>query len=265
MKKLKQLKLSSNNIFVIHYSCENLSDQNENLSPMITSIAVQHLDSKNNYSFAVHLVAERLHIAREDIEAHYNEIERQLLIEFAEFVQTHSSCYWLHWNMGSAHYGFGHIAHRYAVLTNNEFPNIQKTNKFDLSDILKEKYGRDYVDHPRMQKLMELNDATHPDCLSGENEVQAFRTREFVRMHRSTIYKTHFITKVYELLVSNKLKTQRSNWQEKINRSYEHPIIKIVTCLATLFTIVQFIVWGISSTNNKSQTMQENTQVKNQK
>lgn len=263
MKKLNQLKASICKIFVIHYSCENLSDQNESLSPRITSIAVQHLESKTNYSFAVHLIAERLHVARIDIESHYDEIERELLIKFSEFVQAHPSIYWLHWNMGSAHYGFGHIAHRYSVLTNNEFPNIQITNIFDLSDLLKEKYGKDYVDHPRMQKLMELNDGTHPDYLTGENEVQAFRNREFVRMHRSTIHKTHFFSKVFELLLSNKLITQRSNRREKINRFMEHSVVKIITGIATLVTLSQGINWGINLiTKSPPKTVQTPSQEK---
>jgi dynactin complex subunit len=38
------------------------------------------------------------------LEEHYNELERQMLDEFFEFVSTHDSYDWLHWNMRDINY-----------------------------------------------------------------------------------------------------------------------------------------------------------------
>lgn len=60
-------------IYFIHYSCQNLSDDNEGYSPGITSIAVLHMTSDQMYSFSMHIIAEELKISRGDIFDHYDE------------------------------------------------------------------------------------------------------------------------------------------------------------------------------------------------
>ena len=62
-------------LYFIHYSCQNLGDDNEGYSPRITSIAVLHSLSSQMYSFSIHLVAEELHIQRDEIETNFDKIE----------------------------------------------------------------------------------------------------------------------------------------------------------------------------------------------
>ena len=87
--KLKHLKNNENLIHIIHYSCENLNDNNDNFSPRITSIAIIHFSSFTTHSFSMHLIAEEMGIKREEISKRYNEIEKKMLENFYEFIKKY--------------------------------------------------------------------------------------------------------------------------------------------------------------------------------
>jgi hypothetical protein len=59
--------------YIVHYSCQNLNDDNEGLSPRVTSIAVTYCGTDQSLSFSTHLVAEELGIARADVPKHFDE------------------------------------------------------------------------------------------------------------------------------------------------------------------------------------------------
>jgi hypothetical protein len=46
--EIKFLTKNINSLLVVHYSCQNLNDNNEGFSPRITSIAVLHVVSIND-------------------------------------------------------------------------------------------------------------------------------------------------------------------------------------------------------------------------
>lgn len=79
---LKKLRENESNLFIVHYSCQNLNDNNENYSPRITSIAVLHVGGSTMHSFSIHLIAEVRKIPRENIDQHYDELERDMLYQF---------------------------------------------------------------------------------------------------------------------------------------------------------------------------------------
>lgn len=116
-EKLKTLQENEHNLYVIHYSCENLNDNNENYSPRVTSIAVLHLKSNTMHSFSIHLIAEKMKISRGEIDQNYDVLEKKMLEDFYEFVKESDEIVWLHWNMSNINYGFEALSHRYEVLT----------------------------------------------------------------------------------------------------------------------------------------------------
>ena len=69
---------------MIHYSCQGLYDDNDALSPCITSIAIAitHYATEQMVSFSNHSIAEEPHIPRKDIQGRSDEVELQLLQEF---------------------------------------------------------------------------------------------------------------------------------------------------------------------------------------
>ncbi len=101
---------------VIHYSCESFYDRADGSSPRITSIAVYNIGSGQTNSFSIHQKAEIKKYSRNDIEKHYEELEKLMLDDFYDFVKLHEKYNWLHWNMRDINYGFQAIAHRYKVL-----------------------------------------------------------------------------------------------------------------------------------------------------
>ncbi len=242
---LKYLEKNEERLFVIHYSCENLNDNNQNYSPRITSIAVIHLKSYTTHSFSLHLIAEELDIKRDDITSKYNDIEKQMLEKFYDFVKNLQNPLWLHWNMSNINFGFEAIAHRYKVLTKKDAPTIQDTSKYNLSWMILQIYGKDCVDNPRMPNLMDLNGGRPRDVLLGEDEVKAFQNQEYIKLHKSTMSKANWFESMYYKLQKRKIKTTRTNWMNRLNTFLEHPYIKLVGFFAVLFTVIQFCIYII--------------------
>ncbi len=237
--ELKQLDKNQNSLLAIHYSCQNLNDSNEGYSPRITSIAVFHVGSHTMHSFSIHLIAEVKKIARDDIHNHYNDLEAVMLEDFYKFVQEHQDHSWLHWNMTNINFGFETLEHRYRVLTDKIPPKIADTKKHNLSSLVSEIYGSNFVDHPKMPNLMDLNGGKSRDFLTGAEEVQAFERKEYIKLHKSTMSKVYFFNSVFHKLVNRKLKTARSNWKERINQGLESTPVKILTFVTVLFAIFQ--------------------------
>jgi len=215
--EIKFLKENINQLYVIHYSCESLNDGNESYSPRITSIAVLNYSSSNLKSFSIHLIAEVKKISKDQIENQYDVLEAIMLEEFYSFIRDHQSAYWLHWNMKNITYGFESIEHRYHVLTNKLAPVVSESNKYNLSAIITEINGKNYVDIPRILNLMKLNGGRHRDCLEGLEEVDAFKRQQYIKLHRSTMCKVYFFQKIFRLLLSGGLKIKSKPPEKSID------------------------------------------------
>ena len=124
-KQLSEAIADAHHIVAIHYSCESFYDRPDGTSPRITSIAVRNLATGQTSSFSIHQIAERCHVLNE-IEDHYNDLEKEMLTDFYDYVRGHIGYKWLHWNMRDVNYGFPAIAHRYKVLGGDpvEVPEI---------------------------------------------------------------------------------------------------------------------------------------------
>lgn len=239
--KVASLHKNPDSLLVIHYSCEGLDDSNSGLSPRITSIAVLHAGSKTLHSFSVHLVAEILRYDKDIIDAiKYDELEKSMLEDFFAFASEHQHCSWLHWKMSNIVYGFETLEHRYRVHHPGKSPyKINDSKKFDLSALLLEIYGKDCVDQPQMLALMELNGGKPRDMLNGKEECDAFRAKEYVKMHKSTISKVYWFNSVFNLLYKRKVKTARSNIPSRIHAFSDSWLFKLVGIVATVFALFQ--------------------------
>lgn len=234
---------NKHNVYVVHYSCQNLNDDIEGFSPRITSIAVLHLRSKQMSSFSMHIIAEELEIKKDEIGKHFDEIEKNMLERFFTFAEKKGkSTYWLHWNMNNMTFGFQVLEHRYKVLTKKEPYHIDENSRYSISSMLKAKYGSQYARDPKMMNLMELNDGKHRDFLTGNEEVTAFKANEFVKMHKSTMCKVYFFADVLERMNANELKTETNQFRYKVNELYKNPIVQIVGILGVLGTFISIII-----------------------
>lgn len=236
-KFIKEIKRNPENFYIIHYSCQSLFDDNEALSPRITSIAITHYATEQTVSFSTHSIAEEMHISRDSVRERFDEVERKLLQDFYVFIRDRRDKYWVHWNMRNLTYGFEHLEHRYRVLGGNDAPVIPVERRLNLNDILSDRYGSGYAKHPKMKSLMEINGGVHRHILTGAEEVTAFQNNEFIRMHNSTLAKVGFFFHVIKSMAKGKLKTASKGWGVTVDRIFEGRIAKTIGLIGTAITI----------------------------
>lgn len=211
-QRLNSLFSDRSNVWVIHYSCESFYDRPNGASPRITSLAVRSLDSAQTHSFSIHQVAERLKVPFAEIEARYDELERQMLDAYYQHLGAHRGMKYLHWNMRDINYGFAAIDHRYQVLGGTPVL-VDDARKFDLSRILIDIYGVAYIGHSRLEKLIEKNEIQPRDMMTGAEEAQAFVDGNYVGLHQSTLRKVDVLANIAERAQNKHLLTNTTWWE----------------------------------------------------
>ncbi len=197
---------------IIHYSCESFYDIKDGKTPRITSIAVRYLSSAQTKSFSIHKVAELRKIEFEKINESYDQLEKEMLKDFYDFVKDHKDYKWIHWNMRDINYGFEALQYRASVLGTKPF-EIKDENKFDLSRLLIDKYGKGYSSHPRLPAILEMNKISSKNWLNGDDEAKSFENKEYVRLHQSTLAKVDVLENILKLTAEENLKN-KSEWRE---------------------------------------------------
>lgn len=237
----KEIKKHPERFYIIHYSCQSLYDDNEGLSPRITSIAVVHYATDQAISFSTHSIAEELGIGRNDVVNRFDEIESALLVNFFDFVRERRDQYWVHWNMRNITYGFEHIEHRYRALTHANAPTIPVERRLNLNDMLGERFGSDYAPHQKMINLMEMNGGRHRFFLTGPEEVAAFQNLEFIRMHQSCLVKAEFFQKVIRKVLQGRLQTKSRGFLHMSDRIFESRSIRAVGVVSSSSGVISAI------------------------
>jgi hypothetical protein len=118
-------------------------------------------------------------------------------------------------------FGFEHLEHRSRYLENPDPQRVPFENRLDLSAILQERYGRDYVPNPRMINLAQQNGPLPQGFRNGEQEAEAFKNKDFIRLHASTLAKVDFYRHVIALAQQGRLRTANKNWGARIDRLLE--------------------------------------------
>nr|WKN37974.1 hypothetical protein K4G66_04535 [Tunicatimonas sp. TK19036] len=215
-KKAKEiLQLISDNpseYLVIHYSCESFFNLPEGNTPRITSIAVRYVRNAQTHSFSIHKMAELNGVPANQISEHYNQLEKEMLDEYFDFVKRHLDYKWIHINMRNINFGFEAIKHRYRVLGGTPV-SINDNLKIDLARLFIDVYGKQYSPHPRMESLYRLNKVTMASFLNGEEEANAFDKGDYVALHQSTLRKVDNMHNVILLSVEEDLKTKSNIFQ----------------------------------------------------
>jgi hypothetical protein len=192
---------------IIHYSCESFYDIKDGKTPRITSIAIRYLQTAQTKSFSIHKVAELKQISIDQINAKYDQLEKDMLKEFYKFVEEHKDYNWIHWNMRDINYGFEALKYRATVLGTKTY-DIKDENKFDLARLLIDKYGKEYSSNPRLPSILEMNRISSKHWLNGDEEAMAFENKEYVKLHQSTLAKVDVIETILKLTAEESLKTK---------------------------------------------------------
>ena len=199
---------------IIHYSCEGFYDKNDGRTPRITSIVVRYLHSAQTKSFSIHKIAERQQGINpiENIESRYDEFEKIMLSEYFEFVEKHLNFVWLHWNMCNENYGFYAIENRFRVLGGLPI-FVPNDKKIDIARILSDRYGKYYIKNPKMINLIEKNRMSKLDLLTRAEEADAFETKKYIKLHKSTLRKVNSFSNILNASLDGTLITD-SKWKD---------------------------------------------------
>ena len=209
---LKHISDNPSEYLVIHYSCESFFNLPQGNTPRITSIAVRYVRNAQTHSFSIHKMAELKGIIPAQIIQHYNQLEKEMLDEYFNFVNKHLDYKWIHINMRNINFGFEAINHRYRVLGGSPI-QINDNFKIDLARLFVDIYGKQYSPHPRMESLYRLNKVTMASFLTGEEEATAFNNGDYVALHQSTLRKVDNMHNVISLSVEGDLKTNSNIFQ----------------------------------------------------
>lgn len=248
IERLGALFEDPSTVEVIHYSCESFYDRPNGTTPRITSIAVHGLASAQTRSFSIHKVAEQRRIPAEQITVHYDDLEKQMLDEFYEFVKNRLAAKWVNWNMININYGFPAIEHRYKILGGTPV-QVPESNLYNLAHLLPRIYGANYSGHPRLQSLVQMNDITDLDFLTGKEEADAFNKGDYVALHQSTLRKVQCISTLAERAWEGTLKTN-SNWYEKhgsniagvVEAITDHWLFKLLGAIGIVVSFIGIVV-----------------------
>jgi hypothetical protein len=241
---IREVKAKPEHFVVVHYSCQSLYDDNEDLSPRITSIAVEYFANEQVVSLSTHALAEELGICRDKVPERLDEVEKLLLERFYAFVREHRDLYWVHWNMRNLTFGFEHLEHRFRILHRSDPPSIPVERRLNLNDLLAMRYGKSYANDPKLQDLMELNGGVHRHFLTGKDEVEAFKKNEFIRMHNSTLCKVGFMQSVMRKMTTGRLRTRSKGWGQMLDNLLDSRWAKVVALLSAAAGLLA-ILWQI--------------------
>ena len=250
-KRLDSLFERSDKVCVVHYSCESFYDREDGRSPRVTSIALRRLDSGQTTSFSIHQAAEVSGVPLDAIDEQYDDLEREMLSNFFDYISGFQRMTFLHWNMRDANYGFQAIEHRYRVLHRCDPQHIvDDRDKSDLSRLLVDIYGVQYIGHPRLSKLLSKNRMTPHDFLSGADEARAFEEHNFVALHQSTLRKVDVIANIAARAHDRQLKTNTSWWRMRGGRLRmvltwlgDHPYTALASVVASVgIPVIGFLV-----------------------
>jgi len=155
--------------------------------------------------------------------------------------------------MRNVTFGFEHLEHRYRVLTKKEPPSIPIEVRINLNDSLKQRFGNDYAPDPRMASLMELNGGRLQGFLSGKEESEAFKAKDFIRMNTSTIAKVGFFSHVISATLKGKLKTAGHGFINTLDRLLESRKSRVLAASAAIIGLIvgliQLALWASSAHN----------------
>jgi hypothetical protein len=113
--------------------------------------------------------------------------------------------------MNSADFSFDAIDNRYRYLKGDAIPARHPDgNLINLDDVIRDRYGRDYADHPRLASLGTMNGFRKRYMLTGQEEAKKFAHDEHGDIRRSTAEKVTMIAYLARKLLDGTLVTKSS-------------------------------------------------------
>lgn len=235
-QQLKEIEKNSSKVFIIHYSCEHF-EKDRMKSPRIFSISIKNYQSGLTTSFSINKIAEINKVKLEDIENRYDELEKSMLTEYFEFIGRHKDCYYVNWRMSDVKYGFAAINHRYKVL-GGEPIEIDDTRLYNLSKMIIDFYGENYIESPRLENLAKKNNINIDNFFYGEKEAKLLENKDYTLLHSSNLKKVDVLFDILKLYINGKLKTDKNIIKIKIDEVLESSAYKVISIITTIWALI---------------------------
>lgn len=242
-KKLSHLLEKKDKVIIIHYSCESFINAHGR-TPRITSICIRNLGTGQNKTFSIHLQAQFDGLDFNNLNDNdYDNIEKSLLTDFYAFTEEYKNYKWVHWNMRDTNYGFEAIANRYRILKGKPF-YLADDRLIDFPRVLGMIYTFEFEKNKPSGRLLNLanrNGISTLNALTGKEEADAFESKEYLKLHNSTLRKIDIIDTIIDKVDKSELKVSTS--KKDIYGLSIPGIIEIVRnswVLKLLWTILSF-------------------------
>jgi hypothetical protein len=183
-------------VWTIHYACESFYLVKDR-PVAISCIGMSRLDDS----------AERIFSLTDS----KDEPELALLEKFYSTLREHPDTILVHWNMHSSDFGFDAIANRYKYVTGREPPfTPAQANLLDLDNLIESLHGKDYISHPKLASLANLNQFDTRFMLTGREEAERYLKGEHGDVRRSTAAKVQLIRRLLRAVLEGSLVTDNS-------------------------------------------------------
>jgi hypothetical protein len=210
LKILKDAFESFEKLKIIHYSCESFITSHGK-TPRVTAICIKDISSGQVTSFSIHLQSQFQGYDFTNLtDKQYDEVEKNMLNTFSNFIKDNSKAIWIHWNMRDSNYGFEAISNRIRILFGKQF-RIDNENKIDLPQVLGKIYTFGYEQNRPKGRLLNLakrNNISDINALTGKEEADAFDNKEYLKLHMSTLRKVDIINTIVSKCEERSLKVK---------------------------------------------------------
>jgi hypothetical protein len=205
---LPELPTLDSHLYAIHYSQE-LQANCPAQTPPVSAIIVQHVLSEQQHTFSAFHIAEQDGIAPPDLRARLPELEKQLLTDYYGLVERTPDIVWLHWAMRQPTFGFEVLAQR-ARLHGIAVPEMPMNQRFDLSGYLKQRFGEEYVPHPRFPNAIKANGLMGPQLLDEQAAAAAWARGEYTHLTQSLAFKVDAIADMFLRVCKGTFRTEQA-------------------------------------------------------
>lgn len=201
IRELKAAMDASDRVLVVHYACEDFYDVKDRPAA-ISCIAFADLSSVDKWLFSVV-------DAPPDNDPQNR--EQHAMERYFEFLKENAEARLIHWNMSSADFSFDAIENRYRYLNQRAAPRRHPDGHLiNLNEIIRDRHGRDYADHPQLTNLGAMNGFRTRYLLSGQEEAKRFKAGDHGEIRRSTAEKVAMIAYLARKLLDGSLVTKSS-------------------------------------------------------
>lgn len=215
LEVINQLNNSHSKVLIIHYSCESFFNT-QGRTPRVTAICIKNRVTNETKSFSIHLKAEKLKLkCFEMTNEDYEKCEVEFLKDFFQYLSGKRGYILLHWRMKNAKYGFEALINRFNILTQKpkRLDWLINETKYDLSKLFEQIYSKHYEfdnkrghEKGRILNLANRNKILGGSSLTGKEESNAFDSKEYLKMHDSTLQKIDILDEFLNLAYKKELK-----------------------------------------------------------